>query len=97
MKTQWKSSVAIVSIGFLISACGPPAPEQTAEPPAPPPQAAQPSYEIVNIEGNFYQAGVRGMGGHTTVFVVTPDARCDSGQLDVCETTPLRLGRELAG
>jgi glyoxylase-like metal-dependent hydrolase (beta-lactamase superfamily II) len=35
--------------------------------------AGQPQFEIVNIEGDLYQAGVRGMGGHTTVFLVTPE------------------------
>lgn len=74
MNTQLKSVAGIISLGFMVSACEPPAQEpQAAQPPAAPQQAAQPMYEIVNIEGNLYQAGVRGMGAHTTVFVVTPD------------------------
>lgn len=35
--------------------------------------AAQQQFEIVNIDGGLYQAGVRGMGGHTTVFLVTSE------------------------
>ena len=30
-------------------------------------------YEIVNIRGNLYRAGVLGAGGHATAFLLTPD------------------------
>ena len=30
-------------------------------------------YELINVEGNLYLAGVRGPGGHTTAVLVTPD------------------------
>ena len=30
-------------------------------------------YELINVEGNLYLAGVRGPGGHTTALLITPD------------------------
>jgi len=30
-------------------------------------------YELVNVEGNLYLAGVRGSGGHTTAVLITPE------------------------
>jgi len=30
-------------------------------------------YELVNVEGNLYLAGVRGPGGHTTAVLITPE------------------------
>ena len=37
------------------------------------PNNADDLYELINVEGNLYLAGVRGPGGHTTVVLITPE------------------------
>ena len=66
------TTVKMVGIALIVSACGNRNPGAGAPAEAGPAVEQQP-FEIVNIEGDLYQAGVRGgMGGHTTVFLVTP-------------------------
>ena len=55
-----------IGIALIVSGCN--AQDQGA---ATDPAAVQDQFEMVNIAGGLYQAGVRGMGGHTTVLLVT--------------------------
>ena len=70
---RWLTAVRILGIGIVVSACGTEDPG-TEAPASTSAAAPPPRFEIQNIEGDLYQAGVRGGGGgHTTVFLVTPD------------------------
>ena len=66
------TAVKMVGIAVIVSGCGTRDPGADAPAEGAPATEQQP-FEIVNIEGDLYHAGVRGgMGGHTTVFLVTP-------------------------
>ena len=86
LHARWLTAIQVIGIALIVSGCSNQNPEADAAA-----AAGQQQFEIVNIDGNLYQAGVRGMGGHTTVFLTTPDG-CNSATGLVA--VGLRLPRE---
>ena len=72
--TCWLTAIQVIGVALITSGCGPQDQGTTTEPAVGPAGGRQQDeFEMVNITGDLYQAGVRGMGGHTTVFMVTPE------------------------
>jgi len=71
IRSGWLTVTLALGIVLVVSGCSNENQEAGTETPGD--AAAAPPFEIVNIDGDLYQAGVRGMGGHTTVFLVTPE------------------------
>ena len=70
--TRWLMAFQVIGIALIVSACSEQNQGATTEATGDPAAGQQPQFEIVNIDGDLYQTGVRGMGGHTTVFLLTP-------------------------
>jgi glyoxylase-like metal-dependent hydrolase (beta-lactamase superfamily II) len=70
--TRRLAPTLVIGIALIVAGCD--AQDQgAATEPAAGPAAGQDQFEMVNISGGLYQAGVRGMGGHTTVLLVTDE------------------------
>ncbi len=67
LPARWLTAIQVIGIALIVSGCSTENQGDNAGA-----AAGQQQFEIVNIDGDLYQAGVRGMGGHTTVFLVTP-------------------------
>ena len=71
---RWLTAIQTIGIALIVSGCNAQDQGATIETAAGPATPQQPQFEIVNINGDLYQAGIRaGGGGHTTVFLVTPE------------------------